>query len=325
MRPQSTLRARRLFTGLGVLGFATTLPAATSAAWQSGATSAPLVAKVVDRHLRYGQQAVVTGRLAGAGLGRLVTLEFRPNGGDWGVVTTVQTGEGGRFRFAVPVQRSGALRVVQGDGSVHATAAGVGMAPLALVQTPARALAVTAAVRTTRTRTSVLAGRRAVVSGVVRPGGAGRGVALQQRAGHGWRTIAHDWTNAAGGFRLRFRPETPRSTVLRVKTAGDGALSTGRVRVGRLNVFRRAVASWYGPGFYGGRLACGGTLTPGTLGVASKTLPCGTKVTLKYHGRMVRVPVVDRGPYVPGREYDLTAATKAALGFGSTGVVLATH
>jgi rare lipoprotein A len=39
----------------------------------------------------------------------------------------------------------------------------------------------------------------------------------------------------------------------------------------------------------------------------------------------VRVPVVDRGPYVAGREFDLTAATKQKLGFGSTGTVLTTR
>ena len=60
------------------------------------------------------------------------------------------------------------------------------------------------------------------------------------------------------------------------------------------------------------------------MGVASKTLPCGSLVMLRYHGRSVRVPVVDRGPYVPGREFDLTEATKQALGFGDTGQVWST-
>ena len=92
--------------------------------------------------------------------------------------------------------------------------------------------------------------------------------------------------------------------------------------VGRLNVFRRALASWYGPGLYGGHLGCGGTLTPRTLGVASKTLPCGKEVTLRHRGRTVRVPVVDRGPYVGGRELDLTAATKDRLGFSGAGTIL---
>ena len=66
-------------------------------------------------------------------------------------------------------------------------------------------------------------------------------------------------------------------------------------------------------------MACGGWLTSSTLGVANKTLPCGTLVTLRYDGHTVRVPVIDRGPYVEGREFDLTEATKQALGFGGTG------
>jgi rare lipoprotein A len=91
-------------------------------------------------------------------------------------------------------------------------------------------------------------------------------------------------------------------------------------------VFRTAVASWYGPGLYGGGLACGGTLTPGTLGVAHKTLPCGTRVTLRYHSHQVTVPVVDRGPYVAGRDYDLTGATRARLHFqGGVGTVLSSR
>jgi len=89
---------------------------------------------------------------------------------------------------------------------------------------------------------------------------------------------------------------------------------------GGVTGYRLAGASWYGPGLYGGHLACGGTLTAGTLGVANKTLPCGSKVTLRYHGRSVTVPVVDRGPYVGGRDFDLTAATKQKLGFGRPGL-----
>ena len=87
--------------------------------------------------------------------------------------------------------------------------------------------------------------------------------------------------------------------------------------------YRQAGASYYGPGLYGNGVACGGTLMPGTLGVANKTLPCGTKVKLRYHGRSITVPVIDRGPYVAGRDYDLTEATKERLGFPGVGTVLA--
>jgi hypothetical protein len=66
--------------------------------------------------------------------------------------------------------------------------------------------------------------------------------------------------------------------------------------------------SWYGSGFYGQRTACGQTLTKTLVGVANRTLPCGTLVMFRnpYNGDTITVPVVDRGPYVAGREWDLT-------------------
>lgn len=81
-----------------------------------------------------------------------------------------------------------------------------------------------------------------------------------------------------------------------------------------------AVASWYGPGLYGNSLACGGTLTPQTWGVANKVLACGTKVRLCVR-RCVVAPVVDRGPYVAGRTFDLTAPVRDAIGAGSLSTV----
>ena len=86
-----------------------------------------------------------------------------------------------------------------------------------------------------------------------------------------------------------------------------------------------ALASWYGPGLFGNQLGCGGTLKTGSLGVANKSLPCGTKVTFRHHGRVLRVPVIDRGPYVGGREYDLTAATARKLGFSGHGPIQVTR
>jgi rare lipoprotein A len=136
-----------------------------------------------------------------------------------------------------------------------------------------------------------------------------------QRRGH-WVTIDRDRVNRAGRFVLRKRIVGARSTRARVR------LNNGERRsIGRLNVYRRALASWYGPGLFGNRLGCGGTLSAGSLGVANKSLPCGTKVTLRHRGRVVRVPVIDRGPYVGGREYDLTAATAQKLGFSGHGPV----
>ena len=83
------------------------------------------------------------------------------------------------------------------------------------------------------------------------------------------------------------------------------------------------VASWYGPGFFENRLPCWPWLNanglpiqflPDTWGVAHKSLPCGTMVTLTHGSKTVTVPVVDRGPYIAGREFDLSPRVKAELG-----------
>lgn len=79
-------------------------------------------------------------------------------------------------------------------------------------------------------------------------------------------------------------------------------------------------ASWYGPGLYGNGVACGGTLRPSTVGVAHKTLPCGTMVKFKHRGNVVMARVIDRGPYITGRAWDLTEAAAEALDFEDVGV-----
>jgi hypothetical protein len=190
--------------------------------------------------------------------------------------------------------------------------------PLAAAQ-PRATVARAADIAQHRSTLNVMAGRRATVAGHVRPGLAGRRVALQRRgAKRRWSTIDHATTTAGGAFAFRFRPQRPGSARLRV------SVDSARREIGRLNVYRRAAVSWYGPGLYGNKLGCGGTLTPGTLGVANKTLPCGSHVTLRRGHRVVRVPVVDRGPYVAGREFDLTAATRQKLRFGGVGTVQVT-
>jgi peptidoglycan lytic transglycosylase len=162
---------------------------------------------------------------------------------------------------------------------------------------------------------NVMAGHAVKLRGHVTPGGT-RTVVIQVD-GHKLRTH----TQADGSFTARWR--APRSGVYAALARVDGsAVRSHRVRI---NAYRPAAASYYGPGLYGGGLACGGTLTPSKFGVANKTLPCGAKVTLRYHGHTVTVPVIDRGPYAGDREYDLTAATRAKLGFPSTGTVLTTR
>ena len=66
------------------------------------------------------------------------------------------------------------------------------------------------------------------------------------------------------------------------------------------------------------RTVCGHTLTAKTLGVAHPVLPCNVKLYLLFAGKQVLTEVVDRGPYVPGREFALTHALAEAVGLHGT-------
>ena len=85
-----------------------------------------------------------------------------------------------------------------------------------------------------------------------------------------------------------------------------------------VRVFEPAMATWFGPTLYGNRTACGLELTRELVGVAHRTLPCGTQVEISYGGASLVVPVVDRGPFVSGMTWDLTKAAADALGFTGT-------
>ncbi len=191
------------------------------------------------------------------------------------------------------------------------------LAPVGIVSTaPPVGAPIETGVSVRSSELNVLDGHSAAVTGTLRPGLAGRVVLLQALEGQRWRTLARALTRSEGRFRLRYLRHRTGSERVRLRFAGDVFDRDADRGLGWLNVYRLAGASWYGGG---GSMACGGSLTNSTMGVANKTLPCGTLVTLRYRGHTVRVPVVDRGPYVAGREFDLTPATKQALGFGDTG------
>ena len=170
-----------------------------------------------------------------------------------------------------------------------------------------------------------LSGKRVKIGGKVGSGADGRSVLIQQRAGKSWKTVARTQTRGGGRFSAYWRPTgTGRKAVRAFVRGPEGTAPVVRQVRGGVTVYVPRFSSYYGPGLYGNKMACGGRLSPGTVGVAHKSLPCGTKVTLHNKGRTLNVKVIDRGPYVGGRYYDLTAATKQKLGFGSTGTVWST-
>ena len=81
------------------------------------------------------------------------------------------------------------------------------------------------------------------------------------------------------------------------------------------------LASWYGPGLEGNYTASGDIFEPySEYTAASPYLPFGTELLVTYGGASVVVEVTDRGPYVGGREIDLSAAAADAIGLTSSGV-----
>jgi rare lipoprotein A len=136
-----------------------------------------------------------------------------------------------------------------------------------------------------------------------------------------WVPIASTATDASGSFTAHWRADHVGKFTVRAVPSGASAASGGQqpqAPSAQLTVYRAATASWFGPGFYGKRTACGETMSPTLLGVAHRSLPCGTLVDLSYGGHEITVPVVDRGPYRHGVSWDLTTATSQALGLDQT-------
>ncbi|HSR95075.1 MAG TPA: septal ring lytic transglycosylase RlpA family protein [Solirubrobacterales bacterium] len=105
-------------------------------------------------------------------------------------------------------------------------------------------------------------------------------------------------------------------------TGGASTAASGETQAGSGIAFapmQWAGATWYGPGLYGNHTACGQMLGPNTIGVANRSLPCGTTVKFVYHGRSIVTQVIDRGPYSHGSSWDLTLAAARALHFDQAG------
>jgi hypothetical protein len=154
------------------------------------------------------------------------------------------------------------------------------------------------------------------IGGRVKPGGK-RSIVVEV-GGKSLRTR----TDGGGRFSVKWRPGSTGTYGVRARARSNEDAAGSGAGGGKVTVYRTAQASWYGPGFYGNRTACGQTLSPSTLGVAHKTMPCGTNLRLRHKSNTVKVEVIDRGPYAGNREFDLTEATRKKLGFGSTGTIL---
>jgi rare lipoprotein A len=173
---------------------------------------------------------------------------------------------------------------------------------------------------------SVLVDPTALVGGVVvvrgtLPGAARRRAILQRLdPRRGWRNIGATRVHSSERYAVGGRADRSGRISLRVVIARR-ASAAAAAPVANVNVYRPAQATYFGPGLYGEKTYCGQMLTPMLVGVAHRKLPCGTQVAILYDGRELIVPVVDRGPFTGGYDWDLTQATADALGFTSSGEI----
>lgn len=162
-----------------------------------------------------------------------------------------------------------------------------------------------------------LAGDPIAFRGTAQPGSS---VAVQRLADGEWVTDATAVAGRSGRYLARWRSRRAGVFSLRaLPTSGENARAAAVDEPVRVTVYSRSSATWFGRGLYGRKTACGQTLTPQLLGVAHKTLPCGTRVSFLFRGRSITVPVVDRGPFGAGLSWDLTYAAAEELDFTETG------
>ena len=286
---------------MALLGFALV---ATTASIAIAATASRSAARIsaTERTLAFGEKFRIGGSVP-LDRGMDVRIKFRPAGADgWRLVRKTHSDRNGTFVTRVRARVNGAFKAVpaKGRASGHEaievrsrTAFHVGGHHLKL-------------------------GRGVRLEGRARPGGR-RAIKVVVRGPGG--DVVRDRSARSGRFALAWKPRRAGTYTLRAYTARNRKAKGSASAVRRVTAYRPAAASWYGPGFWGGRTACGQTLSPGMLGVAHKSMPCGTRLRLRYGGRTVRVRVIDRGPYAGSREFDLTQATRERLRFPSTGVV----
>jgi rare lipoprotein A (peptidoglycan hydrolase) len=151
-------------------------------------------------------------------------------------------------------------------------------------------------------------------------GAAGRVVTIERYdeiAGQ-WSAITHTTAKSDGTFRARWKPDRAGAARVRARVEAPDAQAATAAPELAITLYTPAKATWYGPGFYGRKTACGAKLSKTLVGVAHKSLPCGTKVTFLYKGRTLTVPVVDRGPFANGAKWDLTGAAAQQLGVTAT-------
>jgi rare lipoprotein A len=275
-----------------------------------------------NRSVPLGDRVSLRGAFPGASQASIEILHRATRTGGWRGVKGARTDASGRYSVRVKPRQNGRWRAelatTAAETAPEQSAPPSELPPAGVdTTTGSERIDVRARIETRLSDRHTLVGDRVNVRGKVSPAGAERRVVV---------TIgkAREVTRATrdGRFKIAWQAPDTGTDAVRVRARANRLATGSRERAGKVTAYRQASASWYGPGLYGNPMACGGTLTPSTMGVAHRTMPCGTKLRLRHDGETVAVRVVDRGPFVGDREFDLTEATKRELGFGDLGTVL---
>lgn len=175
-----------------------------------------------------------------------------------------------------------------------------------------------------QTRASALLRNQLQFTGSAPTGDAGDVVEIERmghQTGWNWVVTARSPVGQDGSFSATWHTNHIGRFSIRAVIATSTARAAAATPTVTVTVYRPSLATQYGPGFYGHHTACGQVLRQKTLGVASRTLPCGTPVAVYYQGQTIVVPVIDRGPYANKADWDLTEATGRALGIGGTATI----
>ncbi len=282
-----------------VLGAAAFVSLLSGAAFAQTSTKQPVIDSAPPSVAYRGGGAVV-GHLEGWVAGDEVLLQRRA-GDSWRPIATRSVDDQGRVRFVLDgMRRTRVYRLVHLD-------------PASGTETVSdtRTVKVRAKLTLNLSPDHVMSSRTVTAYGQLTPG-AGRYVAVQQKRDGRWRTLGTAYERD-GRYAFRFEANRIGARRIRAVFKGD-ARNIGVATTEGLRVYNPARATWYGPGFWGNRTACGQTLRSDTVGVAHRWLPCGAEVSVLYHGRTILLKVIDRGPYSHA-DWDLTQRAAERLGF----------
>lgn len=264
--------------------------------------------------VRFGALVVIRGHLENGTAGEEIELQRRRPGGNWWTIATKQVDGDARVEFRrQDLKRSTTYRLRYTDVATRAQA----VSDIHRVQVvPKLTLRVNP--------DDIFRGRYVTLRGRLLPKvSPRRTIVLRQRVGGEWRWIKRVGVDQDGRFVAKFQANDIGFRKIRATFAGD-ALNTFKKKVKPLTIYGKDRATWYGPGFYGRSTACGQKMSKTILGVAHRTLPCGTKVSILYNGNTITVPVIDRGPYSHAN-WDLTEGAARRLGFSGTDTIGATR